>query len=245
MTRTGSVRSRRWGWDATLFGRRGQWRTQQWCTSIVNLDADGAQLLDVVTGRSATGPSGWLEARPETWRDRIRYGVSDLSGSGPYRKVYDETLPHVIQVADPFHLIRVANQRLDECRRRVQNQTLGHRGRKDDPLHRARRLLTKAHERLDDRGNTKLVRLLRAGDPHGDVKMAWHGKEVVRSIYQIPDPDLADEFVTQLGVDLQDESCPPEVNSLSRTIARWRHQIAAWHHARVPNGPTQAINNLV
>lgn len=110
MTRTGSVRSRRWGLDETLFCRRGQWRTQQWCTSIVNLDADGAQLLDVVTGRSATGPSGWLEARPETWRDRIRYGVSDLSG--PYRKVYDETLPHVIQVADPFHLIRVRHEAL-------------------------------------------------------------------------------------------------------------------------------------
>lgn len=32
-----------------------------------------------------------------------------------------------------FHL---ANQKLDECRRRVQNETLGHRGRKDDPLYR-------------------------------------------------------------------------------------------------------------
>jgi|GEM_PF-4150696 len=25
---------------------------------------------------------------------------------------------------------------LDECRRRVQNETVGHRGRKDDPLYR-------------------------------------------------------------------------------------------------------------
>ena len=34
----------------------------------------------------------------------------------------------------------VANSKLDECRRRVQNETLGHRGRKDDPLYRCRRL---------------------------------------------------------------------------------------------------------
>ncbi len=231
------------GLDETLFNRRGRWRTQQWCTSIVNLAPGGAQLLDVVAGRSATGPSDWLEARPLQWRKQISYGVLDLSG--PYRKVFDDTLDHVIQIADPFHLVKLANSKLDECRRRVQNETLGHRGRKDDPLYKARRLLTKAHERLDDRGNTRLLGLLRAGDPRGEVKMAWHAKEVVRSIYQIPDPDLADEYVTQLGVDLQDDSCPPETRSLGRTIVRWRDQIVAWHRARVSNGPTEAINNLI
>ena len=69
--------------------------------------------------------------------------------SGPYRKVFTEGLDHVTQVADPFHVIKLANSRLDECRRRVQNETLGHRGHKGDPLYRVRRLLTKAHERLD------------------------------------------------------------------------------------------------
>ena len=115
-----------------------------------------------------------------------------LDLSGPYRKTFDDTLPDVTQVADPFHLVKLANSKLDECRRRVQNETVGHRGRKDDPLYRARRLLTKAHERLDDRGETKLLGLLAAGDPRGEVRMAWHAKEVVRSIYEIDDPDLAD-----------------------------------------------------
>ena len=115
----------------------------------------------------------------------------------------------------------------------MQNQTLGHRGRRDDPLYRARRLLTKAHERLDHQGEAKLLGLLEAGDPHGEVRMAWHAKEVIRSIYQIPDPSLAAEFVSQLGDDLQDDSCPPEVHSLGRTLLRWRNQIVAWHQARV------------
>ena len=35
-------------------------------------------------------------------------------------------------------------------RRRVQQETLGHRGHKDDPLYRSCRLLTKGHERVDD-----------------------------------------------------------------------------------------------
>lgn len=67
-----------------------------------------------------------------------------------------------------------AGSKLDECRRRVQNETMGHRGRKDDPLYRARRLLTKAHEDLDERGGTKLMGLLEAGDPRGEVRMTWH-----------------------------------------------------------------------
>lgn len=64
----------------------------------------------------------------------------------------------------PFHPVRLANATLDECRRRVQNEVLGHRGHKRDPLYRARRLLTKAEERLDDAGRERLVGLLRAGD---------------------------------------------------------------------------------
>jgi hypothetical protein len=105
--------------------------------------------------------------------------------------------------------------------------------------------LTKADERLDAKGRTRLLGLLGAGDPHGEVRMAWHSKEVVRSIYEIADPDLAEEFVDRLGVDLQDESCPPEVRQLGRTIVRWRTQIAAWHRSRVSNGPTEAMNNLI
>lgn len=240
--RIGEVRAL--GLDETLFCRRGRWRTQQWCTSIVDVSPGGsAQLLDVVEGRDATGPSDWLAARPDEWRQQIRYGVLDLSG--PYRKTFEEALEHVRQVADPFHLIRLANQKLDECRRRVQNQTIGHRGRKNDPLYRARRLLTKAHERLDERGETKLLGLLQAGDPHGEVRMAWHAKEVVRSIYEITEPKLAREFVDELGTDLQDQSCPIEVRALGRTIRRWLDHIVAWHEALVTNGPTEAINNLI
>jgi transposase len=237
--RVGSVEAL--GVDEVLFGRFGPWRTQGWSTQIV--DGARGQLLDVIPGRSAAGLCDWLAACDRAWLDGIAWATLDLSG--PWRLAFDTMLPHAIQVADPFHLIKLANQRLDEVRRRVQNETLGHRGRKDDPLYRSRRLLTRADERLDDRGREKLAGLLEAGDPRGEVRMAWHAKEVVRSVYGIADPDLAVEFVERLGVDLQDDSCPAEVRQLGRTIARWSAQIAAWHQARVSNGPTEAVNNLV
>jgi len=229
------------GLDETLFSRQGRWRRQHWSTSIVDVAA--GRLLDVVPGRDSAGPSAWLAARGTDWCCQIEWATLDLSG--PYRKVFDTMLPDATQIADPFHLIRLANSKLDECRRRVQNEALGHRGRKHDPLYRIRRLLTKADERLTDKGRTKLVGLLAAGDPRGDVKTAWHAKEVIRQIYTHTDPDLAVEFVTRLGRDLQDPSCPVEVRSLGRTLVRWRDQIAAWHRGHVTNGPTEAANNLI
>ncbi len=232
------------GLDETLFCRRGHWRRQEFATSIVDVTAGRpARLLDVVEGRTAAGPSGWIAAQAPTWRAGVRFGVLDLSG--PYRKTFDDVLPDAIQVADPFHVCKLANQKLDECRRRVQNETLGHRGRKTDPLYRARRLLTKAHERLDERGETKLLGLLAAGDPHGEVRDTWNAKEATRGIYDITDPDLAQEYVCELAIDMQDHSNPPEVRSLGRTLARWFEEITAWHDTFVSNGPTEAVNNLM
>jgi len=80
---------------------------------------------------------------------------------------------------------------LDQVRRRVQNETLGHRGRKDDPLFRVRKLLVKGDERLDERGREKLLDALRVGDPDDEVLGAWLAKEAVRSVYLEPDPDAA------------------------------------------------------
>jgi transposase len=232
------------GLDETLFMRLGARRTQQWATSVVALGDHGpARLLEVLPGRTAAGVSAWIDSQPEPWRQAIRWGTLDLSGS--YRKVFDDSLPDATQVADPFHVVKHANFKLDECRRRVQNETLGHRGRKGDPLYRIRRLMTKAHERLDETGEAKLLGLLEAGDPRGEVRTAWHAKETIRSIYDIDDPTVAREFVAQLAVDLQDDSCPPEVRSLGRTLVRWCDQIIAWHDARVSNGPTEATNNLM
>ncbi len=85
----------------------------------------------------------------------MRFATLDLSG--PYRKAFNLMLPDAGRGADPFHVVKVANSKLDECRRRVQNETLGHRGHKTDPLYWCRHLLTRAEERLDDRGKVRLL----------------------------------------------------------------------------------------
>ena len=229
------------GLDEVLFCRLGPFRHRLWSTQVV--DVARGQLLDVVPGRDAASTCAWFAEQPVEWCESICCATLDLSG--PYRAVFDTMLLHAVQIADPFHVVKLANFVLDETRRRVQNETCGHRGRKSDPLYRIRKLMTIAHERLDTDNDAKLRGLLAAGDPAGEVRTAWHAKEVVREIYTIDDPVVAGEFVAQLGIDLQDVSCPPEVQRLGRTIVRWRHQIAAWHEARHTNGPTEAVNNLI
>ena len=229
------------GLDETLMGRRGRFRAKSWSTSIV--DVGRGQLLDIVRGRTADGPARWLLGRPREWLEQIRWAVLDLSG--PYRAAFDTAIPDAGQVADPFHVVRLANTALDEVRRRVQNQTLGHRGRKHDPLYRARKLLVSASENITDSGRVRLRGLLEAGDPYGEVRDAWHAKETLRSVYDIDDPETGAATVAQLAQDLQDPGLPAEINRLGRTISRWRTQIANWHAARVTNAATEAANNLI
>ena len=66
--------------------------------------------------------------------------------------------------------------------------------------------------------------------------------ETVRGIYGIESPALALRYTLQLADDLQHESCPPEINKLGRTIARWTPQITNWHisqgNQRTPPKPS-------
>ena len=230
------------GLDETLFVKLGKFRTKQWCTSIVDVAA--GRLLDIIPGRNAAEPCRWLAERGDEWCSRIRWATLDMSG--PYKSTFDTMVPDAVQIVDPFHLVKLANARLDDVRRRVQQELFGHRGRKADALYKARKLLVMAEERvIEADGRERLLGLLAAGDPKGEVKMAWHAKEMVRSLYDHTDPGVALTFVTGLAKDLQHETLPPEIRQLGRTMHRWRHQIAAWHQAHLTNAPTEAANNLI
>ena len=228
------------GLDEILMFRRGRYRRKHWGTTVV--DARRGVLLDIVPGRNAAGATRWIRARTVRWRKRVRWAVMDLSG--PYRKAFSTALPHAKQVADPFHVVKLANTTVDDVRRRVQNETTGGRGTTHDPLYRIRRLLLTAAERVTDTGHAKLRGLLAAGDPRGEVRDAWHAKETLRLVYRVPSRKLAVEALDELARDLQDEAFSPELNRLGRTLRRWRTQITNWHRSHVSNGPTEAANNL-
>ena len=76
-SRFGKVRAL--GLDETLFYRKGPYHLQQWSTSIV--DVASATLLDVVPGRGGENPKEWIANQSEEWRQGVKWGTLDLSGS--------------------------------------------------------------------------------------------------------------------------------------------------------------------
>ena len=208
-----------------------------YATTLVYLDR--RQVIDLFEGKSAAKLREWTARRPRTWRRGVDVVALDLTDT--YRAGLSPHLAHAMRVADQFHVTRVANRMLDEVRRRVQNETLGHRGRKHDPLFRVRKLLVKGEERLADAGRAKLMAALRIGDPHDEVLGAWLAKEAVRSVYLEADPAAATVLLDNtIAACAEDEV--PEIRTLGHTLSRWREEILNHHRTGASNGPTEGMN---
>ena len=108
-----------------------------------------ARLLDMVEGRSKQAFKTWLADRPTAWRDQVE--VVAMDGFTGFKTATTEELPKAVAVMDPFHVVRLAGEALDQCRRRIQQQTHRHRGRSGDPLYGARRTLHTGAGLLTDR----------------------------------------------------------------------------------------------
>jgi transposase len=222
------------GVDETSWLRANRTHATVYATGLVDLDHH--LIIDMVAGNSATDLRQWCSRQDTDWLENIATVATDLAES--YRAGLDnEHLATARRVADPFHVVRVANRCVDQVRRRVQNETLHHRGRKHDPLFRIRKLLLTGNERLDERGQHRMLLGLRVGDPHDEVLGAWLAKESVRDVYLTDDPDeaalLLDKAITGCADDDVDE-----IRALGRTLASWRTEILAHHDTGAPNGPT-------
>jgi transposase len=125
------------------------------------MDLDTGRLVDVLPARSATAVTDWLASKPSPWLAGIDHVVIDPYQ--PYATAVTAGLPDARLVVDHFHVIRLANAALDEVRRRTQQASLGHRGRKADPLYRIRRRLLAGHERLHPAGFARVLARLDAG----------------------------------------------------------------------------------
>jgi transposase len=148
-------------------------------------------------------------------------------------------------VVDHFHAIRLATTVLDQVRRRTQQATLGHRGRKPDPLDRIRKLLLTAPEQLTGRGRVRLRAGLAAGDPGGEVVAAWQGKELLRGVYAADGTADARRALARF-YHWADGVGVAELSRLARTVRAWEAEILAFHATGgCSNGPTEALNLLI
>ena len=233
--RVGAVRQL--GVDETTYLSATRLHSTIYATGVVDLEAK--VMIDLIPGNAAADLRRWTENADERWLRGVEVVATDLAES--FRAGLSPHLSHAQRVADPFHVVRVGNRCLDKVRRRVQNETLGHRGRKDDPLYRIRKLLLAGDERLDERGSNRMLLGLRVGDPHDEVLGAWLAKESVRDVYLTDDAAVAATLLDKAIAGCAEDEVE-EIRSLGATLASWRTEILAHHESGASNGPTEGLN---
>ena len=83
---------------------------------------------------------------------------------------------------DTFHFIKLAGDAPGEVRRRVQQDTLGHRGRTGDPLYQIRLLLHASRDRLTKRQQERLREAFTADEAHISVEVAYLHRASARGL---------------------------------------------------------------
>ena len=235
LTRTVAI-----GLDETSFVRLAEAHTS-YVTTVA--DVEHHQIIDILPSRHFVDVAGFLDKQPAAWKQRIAFGALDMSAT--YAAVYSVILPKAAQVVDPFHVIALANRALDAVRRRVQTEQTGHRGRRDDPLYRARRVLLVGEERLTDKATRRLASLLALGDPGAEVAIAYRAKERLREFYRCSNPAAARAMLQELIEHCRRRAMPPELQKLGRTLQAWFDKVCNYHLAKISNGPTEGLNNLI
>lgn len=232
------------GLDETSFVKLRGLKGRCYVTTVA--DVANHQIIEILPTRAFVDVARWIDAQPASWKGLIRFGALDMSNL--YAAVFTVTLPKAQQVVDAFHCIQLANRALDDVRRRVQRGRKGNSGRGStsaDPLFKLRRTLLTAEEKLDDDAKARLMSLLALGDPGGEVAIAYRVKERLRDFYRATTIDAGRAMLKELIGHCQRDSMPPELQKLGRTLEKWFDKIANFHIARVTNGPTEALNNLI
>jgi len=201
-----------------------------------------ARLLDMVEGRSKQVFATWLAERPQAWRDKVE--IVAMDGFTGFKTAAVDKLPDAVEVMDPFHVVQLAGDALDRCRQRVQQETLGHRGRAGDPLYSARRTLHTGLDLLSDKQKARLEAVF-SDDQHAPVEATWGVYQNLVDAYRNPDP-AAGRQAMQKVITALSRGVPAalvELRKLGSTLKRRASDVLAYFdHPRTSNGPTEAIN---
>jgi transposase len=201
-----------------------------------------SRLLDMVEGRSKAAFKTWLADRDEAFRDAVE--VVAMDGFTGFKTATTEELPDAVAVMDPFHVVRLGGDALDRCRRRVQQDLHGHRGRAADPLYRSRRTLHTGSDLLTDKQKTRLDALF-ADEQHIQVEATWGIYQRMIAAYRDP-ARAAGRRQCKTLIDSLSSGVPRalrELITLGRTLKkRSLDMLACFDRPGTSNGLTEAIN---
>ena len=195
-----------------------------------------SRLLDMVPGRSKKVFKTWLASQPDTWRERIE--IVAMDGFTGFKSAAAEELPGATTVMDPFHVVHLAGNALDECRRRIQQELHHRRGRATDPLYKARRMLHTRSCLLTARQQHQILDLF-SNDEHVALEVTWSVYQNIIDAYRSSNArggkTLMHEEITRL-TSTSVPSSLTELTTLGTTLKR--RAGASWPTSTTPTPAT-------
>ena len=193
----------------------------EWLTHLVDLGSGGT--LGLAEGRTAAAEQDLLAGHAA----RLRYLAMDLSAT------YRSGAPvGVTLVADAFHLVKLANRKIDDAFRRLGYRTqhaheeLG----LPRPLHY---MLRYNIENLDPAHLATIIGVLDADADGQQIAAVWIAKEHLRDLLALratrthvtPAPSAIRDKLASFYIWCADNDSVPEIKTLAKTISKWQQPV--------------------
>ena len=187
--------------------------------------------------------SGGEDREPTVGERAAKLRAISLDMGHGYAASARKHAPQAVICIDPYHVVQLANQALDEVRRTYWNELRGSSDKQAAKRFKdARWCLLKKPERLNDQQTATLARIRAAG---GEVWRSYQLKEAVRGIFQ---PGLSIEDVEVLIDRLLSRLARSRLQPFIRygkTLRKHRDGILAAIRLGINQGRTEALNNKV
>ena len=213
------------GIDEHSFIRNKKYGHREFVTMIV--DYKNKRLKEVVPGRTI----GQLGASLEyiKGRENVTNVVMDLSTT--YRSFVTQFFPNATVIADKFHVIRLAMPILNRYRKMItgDKRKLG-----------IRKLLLKNSKKIDPFLRHEIMKWL---DDKPQLKEVYLVKEALLKLYRCKGRRWAKRVLTKL-TDSLTVSKLPELQTLRKTLIKWRMEILNYFGKGITNARTEGFNNV-
>lgn len=183
---------------------------------------------------------GWLLRMPD--REKVEVVAMDMSSG--FRKAVLGALPQATIVIDRFHIVKRANEAMENVRKAIRASLTNSRQRA--ALVGDRKLLTMRRERLlrevDEMDRLRKVETWFSRYPQ--LKDAYELKEAIMDIWDLTDRHEAEARWDELRASIPKGLRQP-FRIMTSPMQNWREFIFNYFDHRWTNGPTEAVNRTI
>lgn len=202
----------------------------------VVLDLDSGQVLHVQQGKDTAALRGFLK-RLRKARAPLQAVAMDLSAA--YQKAVRDVYGFDVDIVhDPYHIVALVNDAIDETRRRLVRVL---QGESAQAVKGMRFVLLRGFERLNRTDSEQLRRLVEVNE---SLLEAYLLKEQMRQFWSISSPEDG-RYYLDAWIRLARTSASQPFQRLAATFERHRRGLLAFFKHRITSGPLEGLNNRI